>query len=656
MRRASARRKTGGLTLTRRPRPSRRNNERLYRPPHSADDPDAAGDPVRVVRRGAVCAGRPGGARHRAALWRRHRRQFAHFRRRRRRFWGARPGRRVQRRRRIEVPRRAGAGSGFHQEPGKAVRLRQAGAGTFCADGMEFYALRFRQELFPRCQRAATDQGEAAGLDVAGDLDDALDLSDLDPARDSQGRDGRLEVRHLDLGGDHRRICDPGISVRDPVDHPVRRRLVLQLLPAARIDLGRLVAISLVLENPRLFLAHHAAADLDGVRGLRHHDAADEKFVPRRNPQAICDDRACQGLQPAAGALQSHLPQRHADRDCRFPGRVHSRVFLGLALDRNHLLARWVGPARLRERAEPRLPCSVRNTVHLLACRPCGQSDLRPRLHVDRSADRFRGAGGLMTIIAPPPIETTVQSPLGEIVPVTQHRFSPSPLNRRRWQNFKSNRRGYWSFWIFLILFFVSLFAELIAHDRPFVIKFDGHLYWPAFVSYSETTFGGDFETAADYRDPYLQKLIADKGGTIVWPLIRYSYDTHNLDLPTPAPSKPTWMLTEAQCKEVVVKKHLNSCRALEYNWLGTDDQGRDVVARLIYGFRISVLFGLSLTIISSIIGVAAGGVQGYFGGWLDLGFQRFIEIWSAIPSLYLLLILFSVLVPGFFVLLGILP
>ena len=198
-----------------------------------------------------------------------------------------------------------------------------------------------------------------------------------------------------------------------------------------------------------------------------------------------------------------------------------------------------------------------------------------------------------MTLIAPQPIETSMQSPLGEVAPMTHHRFSPSPLNRRRWQNFKSNRRGYWSFWIFLLLFAVSLFAELIANDRPFLIKFDGRLYFPAFVSYSETTFGGDFETAADYRDPYLQKLIADKGGTVVWPLIRYSYDTHNLDLPTPAPSKPTWMLTEAQCKEVVQKKGLTSCRDLEYNWLGTDDQGRDVVARLIYGFRISVLFGL---------------------------------------------------------------
>ena len=117
-----------------------------------------------------------------------------------------------------------------------------------------------------------------------------------------------------------------------------------------------------------------------------------------------------------------------------------------------------------------------------------------------------------MTIIAPPPIETTTQTPLGEAVPMTRHRFSPSPLNRRRWQNFKSNRRGYWSFWIFLILFFVSLFAELIANDRPFLVKFDGHLYWPAFISYSETTFGGDFETAADYRDPYLAEADRRQG------------------------------------------------------------------------------------------------------------------------------------------------
>ncbi|MET0470701.1 MAG: ABC transporter permease [Xanthobacteraceae bacterium] len=236
-----------------------------------------------------------------------------------------------------------------------------------------------------------------------------------------------------------------------------------------------------------------------------------------------------------------------------------------------------------------------------------------------------------------------------------RHRFAVSPLNRRRWLSFKANRRGYVAFWIFMVLFVISLFAEFIANDKPFYVSFEGKSYFPAVVTYPETAFGGDFETAADYRDPYLQKLIAEKGGYMLWPPIRYSYNTHNLDLPTPAPSKPTWLLTEEQCKSVVERKGLSGCSDLEYNWLGTDDQGRDVVARLIYGFRLSVLFGLALTIISSVIGVAAGAVQGYFGGWTDLLFQRFIEIWTSIPSLYLLLIISSVLVPGFFVLLGIL-
>jgi microcin C transport system permease protein len=230
-----------------------------------------------------------------------------------------------------------------------------------------------------------------------------------------------------------------------------------------------------------------------------------------------------------------------------------------------------------------------------------------------------------------------------------------SPLNRRRWQNFRAHQRGFWSLWVFLVLFLISLFAEFIANDKPFLVTFNGRAYFPIFATYPETTFGGDFETAADYRDPYLQKLIAEKGGMMIWPPIRYSYDTHNLDLPTPAPSKPTWLLTEKECQPVVQRKGLTSCRDLEYNWLGTDDQGRDVAARLIYGFRISVLFGLTLTIVSSVIGVAAGAVQGYFGGRVDLLFQRFIEIWTSIPELYLLLIISSVLVPGFFVLLGIL-
>jgi len=244
---------------------------------------------------------------------------------------------------------------------------------------------------------------------------------------------------------------------------------------------------------------------------------------------------------------------------------------------------------------------------------------------------------------------------MGLAVLPERHRLAISPLNRRRWLNFKANRRGYAAFWIFMLLFVISLFAEFIANDKPFYVSFDGRSYFPAVITYPETAFGGDFETAADYRDPYLQKLIAEKGGFMLWPPIRYSYNTHNLDLPTPAPSKPTWLLTEEQCKAVVERKGLSGCSDLEFNWLGTDDQGRDVVARLIYGFRLSVLFGLALTIISSVVGVAAGAVQGYFGGWTDLLFQRFIEIWTSIPSLYLLLIISSVLVPGFFVLLGIL-
>jgi microcin C transport system permease protein len=250
----------------------------------------------------------------------------------------------------------------------------------------------------------------------------------------------------------------------------------------------------------------------------------------------------------------------------------------------------------------------------------------------------------------PEPTSPAVADP-----PPRLRRFALSPLNLRRWENFKRNRRGYWALWVFLVLFFVSLFAEFIANDKPFLVLMNGKAYFPAVVTYPETTFGGDFETAADYRDPFLQELIAKKGGTVIWPPIRYRYDSHNLDLPTPAPSPPTWKLTEEQCKPVVEKKKLSGCRDLEYNWLGTDDQGRDVVARLIYGFRISVWFGLILTIISSIIGVAAGAVQGYFGGWTDLLFQRIIEIWTSVPSLYLLLIISSVLVPGFFVLLGIL-
>ena len=199
-----------------------------------------------------------------------------------------------------------------------------------------------------------------------------------------------------------------------------------------------------------------------------------------------------------------------------------------------------------------------------------------------------------------------------------------SPLNQRRWANFKANKRGFWALWIFLLLFTVTLFAEFVANDNPLLVKFDGHYYSPVFASYPETQFGGEFETEARYRDPYVKKLIEAKGW-MIWPPIRYSYNTINYNLATPAPSPP-----DAE------------------NWLGTDDQGRDVLARVIYGFRISVLFGLTLTLLSSLIGITAGAVQGYFGGLTDLLMQRFIEIWGGMPVLYLLIIMASLVQPNF--------
>ena len=206
-----------------------------------------------------------------------------------------------------------------------------------------------------------------------------------------------------------------------------------------------------------------------------------------------------------------------------------------------------------------------------------------------------------------------------------------SPLNKRRLQNFKSNKRGFYSFWIFSFLFIVSIFADFIANDKPLLIKFDQEYYFPITNEYPETIFGGDFETEADYRDPYVIKLIEDKGW-IIMPLIPYTYNTIIRDLDVPAPAPPS-------------KK----------NWLGTDDQARDVLARLIYGFRISILFGFTLTFFSMIIGVSAGAIQGYFGGRIDLFFQRFMEIWSAIPALYVLIILASIVQPNFWWLLMIL-
>ncbi|GJD48807.1 Inner membrane ABC transporter permease protein YejE [Methylobacterium crusticola] len=228
-----------------------------------------------------------------------------------------------------------------------------------------------------------------------------------------------------------------------------------------------------------------------------------------------------------------------------------------------------------------------------------------------------------------------------------------SPLNRRRLANFKANRRGYASFLIFCLLFVLSLFAEFIANDRPIVASYKGEILFPVLVDYPEEKFGG-FLARTDYRDPMIGRELRESGWA-VWPPIRFSYDTHNLDLPVPAPAPPTWRLTDAQCRVAAEKVGGTTCRDIEWNWLGTDDQGRDVVARLLYGFRLSVLFGLTLACISSVVGVLAGAVQGYFGGWVDLVFQRVIEIWTAIPSLYLLIIISSIITPSFFVLLGIL-
>ncbi len=204
-----------------------------------------------------------------------------------------------------------------------------------------------------------------------------------------------------------------------------------------------------------------------------------------------------------------------------------------------------------------------------------------------------------------------------------------SPITRRRLVLFRANRRGYWSLIIFTTLFVISLFAEFIANDRPLLIDYRGALICPVLHGVSEDRFGADFlPTEADFTDPSVIKAIR-ANGWILWPPIRYSYNTIVKNLPSPAPSPPTWQ-----------------------NLLGTDDQARDVLARVIYGFRISVLFGFTLTIVSSAVGVAAGAIQGFRGGLTDLLFQRFIEVWSGMPQLYLLIILGSIIAPGFWTLL----
>ena len=240
-------------------------------------------------------------------------------------------------------------------------------------------------------------------------------------------------------------------------------------------------------------------------------------------------------------------------------------------------------------------------------------------------------------------------------------RLGLSPINRRRWHNFKSNRRGFWSLLIFAVLFVATLCAELIANDRPIVLLYKGEVLFPVLVDYPEAKFGG-FLAITDYKDPVILEEIG-KNGWAIWPPIGHSASSTNKDYPLiknaegqclgfPAPAP--WMTRAELCE--ASEAQLARYQALgNRNWLGTDDQGRDVLARLIYGFRISVLFGLLLTVFSSVIGVTAGAVQGYFGGKVDLVFQRFLEIWSSIPSLFVLIVLSAALTPGFWTLLFIL-
>ena len=206
--------------------------------------------------------------------------------------------------------------------------------------------------------------------------------------------------------------------------------------------------------------------------------------------------------------------------------------------------------------------------------------------------------------------------------------MSLSIISQRRLERFKMNRKAVWSLWIFSFLFVVSLLSEFVANDKPLIVSYDNEWYFPVFKSYPETAFGGEFETETEYTDPFVQELINEKGW-IFFPLVGYDYQTVINNLPGPAPSAPD-----------------------SQNWFGTDEQGRDLFARILYGFRLSVLFGFSLTIASAFIGVAAGAVQGYYGGWLDLVFQRFMEVWGSMPQLFILIILSSIVQPSFWMLL----
>ncbi|WP_367299488.1 ABC transporter permease [Hafnia alvei] len=205
-----------------------------------------------------------------------------------------------------------------------------------------------------------------------------------------------------------------------------------------------------------------------------------------------------------------------------------------------------------------------------------------------------------------------------------------NPINQARWQRFKTNRRGYWSMWIFLLVFIMSLGSELIANDKPLVLRYDQRWYTPFLVNYPETTFGGDFKTATDYQDPLIRSNI-EQHGWAIWAPIRYSYNSINFATEVPFPSPPS-----AQ------------------HWLGTNENGNDILAQVLYGLRVSILFGLMLTVLSSVIGITVGATQGFYGGKVDLIGQRFIEVWSGMPTLFLIILLSSVVQPNFWWLLAI--
>ncbi|MGI9476631.1 MAG: ABC transporter permease [Hyphomicrobiaceae bacterium] len=236
-----------------------------------------------------------------------------------------------------------------------------------------------------------------------------------------------------------------------------------------------------------------------------------------------------------------------------------------------------------------------------------------------------------------------------------------TPINQRRWYNFKANRRGYWGLWVFLGVFVISMLADVIANDRPIIASYKGEILLPFLYDYPEEKIGG-FLATIDYKEEFAREEFKQHGW-MVWPLIRYSYNTVNSNYPRRKnasgdclgfPSPPYPLESGDYCDAGDAEKMKNFQKFGNRNWLGTDDQGRDVTARVLYGMRISILFGLILTVLASIVGIIAGAVQGYFGGWVDLIAQRIIEIWSSMPYLYILIIISSVLVPGFWTLLGI--